>query len=174
MIGDMFLLSSRACGLSYAFLRSLISQKEISLGETHSNADGTFARELLSLSRSSRPFSAPLLTLFCCVAPSYIKQTVSLAALGDTALIIQQHRMGVMQCAALDTLHEDLSLLKWAKLGWESLSDAGINLWRSFLLPMLTEISWPPSYMTNGPNLWCLVCANRSILQKSGNQQAAC
>lgn len=65
-----------------------------------------------SFSRSAGPFKAPLLALLCCVAPSYIKQTVSLAALGDTALIIQHCRMGVMQCAALDTLHEDLSLLK--------------------------------------------------------------
>lgn len=133
LIGDSFLLSSRVCGLSSAFLRSLISRKEISPGETHSHADDTFAREFLSRSRSIGPFSAPLLTPFCCVAPSYIKQTVSLAALGDMAVIIQHRRMGVMQCAALDTLDEDLSLLKWAKLGRESLSETGINLWRSFL-----------------------------------------
>lgn len=112
MIGDLFLLSSSACRLSSAFLRSLISQKEISPGETHSHADGTFALELLSLSSSGGPFSAPHLALFCRVAPSYIKQTVSLAALGDMALIIQHHRTGVMLCAALDTLHKDLSLLK--------------------------------------------------------------
>lgn len=57
------------------------------------------------------PFSLSL-SLFCCVAPAYIKQTVSLAALGDIALIFQHCRTGVMQCAAMDALHEDLSLLK--------------------------------------------------------------
>lgn len=60
----------------------------------------------------SGPLVLPFLAPFCCVAPSYIKQTVSLAALGDMAVIIQHRRMGVMQCAALDTLDEDLSLLK--------------------------------------------------------------
>lgn len=136
LIGDSFLLSGRPCGLSSAFLRSLISQKEISPGETHSHADGTFAWEVLLLSRSAGPFSVPLLAPFCCVAPSYIRQTVSLAALGDMAVIIQHRRMGVMQCAALDTLDEDLSLLKWAKLGRESLSETGINLWTSFLFSL--------------------------------------
>lgn len=53
------------------------------------------------------PFS-----LFCYVAPSYIKQTVSLAALGDIALIFQHWGTGVMQSAAMDTLQENLSLLK--------------------------------------------------------------
>lgn len=51
-------------------------------------------------------------SLSYCVVPAYIKQTVSLAALGDMALIFQRCRTGVMQCAAMDTLHEDLSLLK--------------------------------------------------------------
>ncbi len=78
------------------------------------------------------PFS-----LFCCVAPSYIKQTVSLAALGDIALIFQHWGIGVMQCAAMDTLRENLSLLNWAKLGRASLSDTGIHLFRSFLFSVL-------------------------------------
>lgn len=60
LIGDLFLLSSRAWGLSSAFLRSLISRKEISPGEIHSHADGTFAQEFLLLSCSFGPFSAPL------------------------------------------------------------------------------------------------------------------
>lgn len=69
-----------------------------------------------SLYRSFSLFPSGHLVLpfsfFCCVAPSYIKQTVSLAALGDIALIFQHWGTGVMQCAAMDTLHENLSLLK--------------------------------------------------------------
>ena len=70
--------------------------------------------------------------------PSYIKQAVSLAALGDIALIFQRWGTGVMQCAAMDTLHENLSLLKWAKSGRASLSDTGIYLRRSFLFFVLS------------------------------------
>lgn len=69
---------------------------------------GSFSRALVPVG----PFSAPLLAPFCFVAPSYIKQTVSLAALGNIAVIIQHCRMGVMQYASPDTLDEDLSLLK--------------------------------------------------------------
>lgn len=68
---------------------------------------GSFSRSLVLTGPLVLPFS-----LFCCATPSYIKQTVSLAALGDIAVIIQHRRNGVMQCAALDTLDEDLSLLK--------------------------------------------------------------
>lgn len=116
-----FFSYQRAHKLCSAFLRSLISPKEISPGETHSHADGTFPPKPLSLflSRSIRPFRAPLRSLclslslsFAASLPSYIKQTVSLAALGDIALIFQHSGTGVMQCAAMDTLHEDLSLLK--------------------------------------------------------------
>lgn len=105
-----------AHGLCSAFLRSLISPKEISPGETHSHADGTIPLEPLSLLLSLPLFPSDHLVLpfspFCCVAPSYIKQTVRLAALGDIALIFQHWGTGVMQCAAMDTLHENLSLLK--------------------------------------------------------------
>lgn len=96
---------------------------------------------LVSLYRSFSLFPSGHLvlsfSLFCCVAPSYIKQAVSLAALGDIALIFQRWGTGVMQCAAMDTLHENLSLLKWAKSGRASLSDTGIYLWRSFLFFVL-------------------------------------
>lgn len=91
----------------------------------------------IALSLSTKPSSASLLSLSYCVVPAYIKRTVSLAALGDMALIFQRCRTGVMQCAAIDTLHEDLSLLKWAKLGRASLSDTGIYLWRLFLFSVL-------------------------------------
>lgn len=138
-----FFFSRRAHKLCSAFLRSLISPKEISPGETHSHADGTFPPKPLSLflSRSIRPFRAPLRSLclslslsFAASLPSYIKQTVSLAALGDIALIFQHSGTGVMQCAAMDTLHEDLSLLKWAKSGRASLSGTGIYLKGTFLI----------------------------------------
>lgn len=138
-----FFFSRRAHKLCSAFLRSLISPKEISPGETHSHADGTFPPTPLSLflSRSIRPFRAPLRPLclslslsFAASLPSYIKQTVSLAALGDIALIFQHSGTGVMQCAAMDTLHEDLSLLKWAKSGRASLSGTGIYLRGTFLI----------------------------------------
>lgn len=94
-------------------------------------------------SRSIRPFRArspvlpfclPLsLSLSPASLPSYIKQTVSLAALGDIVLIFQHCRTGVMQRAAVDTLHEDLSPLKWAKSWRASLSDASIYPRRTFL-----------------------------------------
>lgn len=140
---SFFFFSQRAHKLCSAFLRSLISPKEISPGETHSHADGTFPPKPLSLflSRSIRPFRAPLRSLclslslsFAVSLPSYIKQTVSLAALGDIALIFQHSGTGVMQCAAMDTLHEDLSLLKWAKSGRASLSGTGIYLRGTFLI----------------------------------------
>lgn len=83
----------------------------------------------------------PFLSL-CGIAPSYIKQTVSLAALGDIALIFQLSVTGVMQCATMDTLHENLSLLKWAKCGRASLSDTDIYLRVSFLLSVLYYMSW--------------------------------
>ncbi len=107
------------------------------------------------------PFS-----LFCCVAPSYIKQTVSLAALGDIALIFQHWGTGVMQCAAMDTLHENLSLLKWAKSGRASLSDTGIYLCRSFLFSVLyyslTKTKpFPSSRLTHGSvTSACVVMCN--------------
>lgn len=138
-VASFFFFSQRAPSLCSAFLRSLISPKEISPGETHSHADGTFPPKplsfllslslclFLSLSLSfalapsghlelSPPFSPLCLPPSLSFSPasllSYIKQTVSLAALGDIALIFQHSRTGVMQCAAVDTLHEDLSLLK--------------------------------------------------------------
>lgn len=94
----------------------------------------------LSHSRSIRPFRAlsPILPFCLCLflptsLPSYIKQTVSLAALGDIVLIFQHCRTGVMQCAAVDILHEDLSLLKWAKSWRTSLSHASIYPRRTFI-----------------------------------------
>lgn len=132
-VASFFFFSQRVPSLCSAFLRSLISPKEISPGETHSHADGTFPPKPRSLpplslsrsffhSRSIRPFRAlspvlpfclpPSLSFSPAWLPSYIKQTVSLAALGDIVLIFQHCSTGVMQCAAVDTLHEDLSLLK--------------------------------------------------------------
>lgn len=106
------------------------------------------------------PFS-----LFCCVAPSYIKQTVSLAALGDIALIFQRQRTGVMQCAAMDTLHENLSLLKWAKSGRASLSDTVINPCWSFFFSVpyyfynqkLSPLSSPDAQLNKCCVLWYLL-----------------
>lgn len=113
---------------------------------------------LLSLSffhsRSIRPFRAlspvlpfclpPSLSFSPAWLPSYIKQTVSLAALGDIVLIFQHCRTGVMQRAAVDTLHEDLSLLKWAKSRRASLSDASIYPRRTFLISGLCCWKYPP------------------------------
>lgn len=155
-----FFFSRRAHKLCSAFLRSLISPKEISPGETHSHADGTFPPKPLSLflSRSIRPFRAPLRSLclslslsFAASLLSYIKQTVSLAALGDIALIFQHSGTGVMQCAAMDTLHEDLSLLKWAKSGRASLSCTGIYLRGTFLI---SGLYWRNPSRDVFPNAW--------------------
>lgn len=96
---------------------------------------------LRSLYRSFSLFPSSHLVLSfypsCCVAPSYIKQTVNYAALGDIALIFQHCGTGVMQCAAMDTLHMNLSLLKSAKSESMSLSDTDIYLWKSFLSSVL-------------------------------------
>lgn len=113
------------------------------------------------------PFS-----LFCCVVPSYIKQTVSLAALGDIALIFQHWGTGVMQCAAMDTLHENLSLLKWAKSGRASLSDTGIYLSRSFFFSVLyyaqTQIFFSFSRLTHSSiSGVCVVICNCLLVRVS-------
>lgn len=115
-------------------------------------------------SRSIRPFRAlspfsplclpPSLSFSPASLPSYIKQTVSLAALGDIALIFQHRRTGVMQCAAVDTLHEDLSLLKWAKSGRASLSDTSIYPRRTFLISGVCCLKSPPCVSSFMVGIW--------------------
>lgn len=102
------------------------------------------------------PFS-----LFCCVAPAYIKQAVSLAALGDIALIFQHWGTGVMQCAAMDTLHENLSLLKWAKSGGLLVIQAFIyGDHFSSLSSIISNQNLPLFFLTLDTllNIWCVCC----------------
>lgn len=65
LIPSFFFLFHGAHSLFSGFLRSLISPKEISPGETHSHADGTIPPEPLSLflSLSIRHFNARSLSL---------------------------------------------------------------------------------------------------------------